>query len=571
MINCNNNSDDNKIAIFFGAGQLGEIAIGFAKTTNYKVDCFIDNDPGKWGTDFHGIQVLPPDYLDELVQNNVEIIITVGTVEISDIISQLSKKGFSLGKNIFTLWEKFTVGTIPKLIKPGYMDLDAGYTLLKPVTDCYLITDGQKKHIYRAVSIEKAELMRDVHERISMTKELNEKIVMTRIAADGILSDISPLVFEHELIMPISYAFEWPPAMLKDYVLYMLDLIISLHNAGLAINDLASWNATYCKGRFQYIDYSSFAIKTMSVYDIELFLEFYIYPLVLVSKHIERGIKFFRPDNLASFNDLSGYLDDNERKECLEMRQNCLDMASHGRIKECCILMKNYIDSISMQITSLTYFPNYQVKYYEKLRNEFEWSTKQKNVLKLVRMANPRTLLDLAGNMGWYSVVVSNDLDYAITVDIDFGISNITYKLLKKYKINNVLPACFNLVAPSPAFQRNNPISTNSIQPTIKSAMERFNCDIVLALAIEHHLIMSQGLTFEELAEHMATFTKRHLIMEFIEPNDEFIIRFKEKTPQLTTWYTKARFEKAFGKFFRTIEILEADVPTRVLYLFDKK
>lgn len=559
--------------VFWGAGEVGRLAIGYAIIRNMEVDCFIDANSSKWGSQYMGLKVYSPDHLSEL-GGDVEVIITVGSKLQGNVISRLAGLGYIYGKNVFTYQEKFLGGGVPAFSEPGFVDLDDGFSLVKPVTDSFLIIDKSENALFRAIKGEKLEHLKTVYERVNASKRLLECVVPTSIVKHEYLNTISPLVFRHEYIAPLSYAWEWPPAMFRDYVLFMIEFISELDRAGLGLGDPNGSNAIFHGGRFLYLDYSGIHWETTDLQIMRLFIELHVNVLVLMVKNRGKGDLFLRNRSLGmKYEDFSGYLSAAERNEYRSVFGECLDLVEKKHIVDACMLLKQYVVKFSGGMVNVSDWTGYQDEMYQSINEPARWTNKQQTVISLINQASPRTLLDLAGNVGWYCVAKAKDLDYAIVADADVGIMDKAYEIIKQLGVTNVLPVRLNIIAPTPAFYRgHHVICTDAIRPHIKGATERFRCDIVLALAVVHHLALSQGLSFEEIIGQLSLFTNRHLIIEFIDRNDRYVKQYLNLNEEFqTAWYTRERFEAALRKSFNLLVAPPTNEQSRVIYLCEKR
>jgi hypothetical protein len=110
------------------------------------------------------------------------------------------------------------------------------------------------------------------------------------------------------------------------------------------------------------------------------------------------------------------------------------------------------------------------------------------------------------------------------------------------------------------------------VEPCFKRATDRFKCDVVLALAVEHHLALSQGLSFQEIIEQLALYSNKYLIIEFVDRNDAGVtVYLKQYATIRTAWYTKERFEATLAQTFNIVATAPSDVVTRTIYLCEKK
>jgi len=111
---------------------------------------------------------------------------------------------------------------------------------------------------------------------------------------------------------------------------------------------------------------------------------------------------------------------------------------------------------------------------------------------------------------------------------------------------------------------------TNSIYFAEKNEVIKStgNFDLVLALAITHHLALSQHWTFDGISKKMAELSDKHLIIEFM-PNGvgKYQMSFKE----LPSWYSELNFVSALSKNFKHVrKICELENGNRILFLASK-
>ena len=94
--------------------------------------------------------------------------------------------------------------------------------------------------------------------------------------------------------------------------------------------------------------------------------------------------------------------------------------------------------------------------------------------------------------------------------------------------------------------------------------------DAVLALALIHHLAISNNLPLERIAENFAG-CGQWLIIEFVPKSDSQVKRLLQNREDIFDKYSREGFESAFTKFFvikKHSVLMESD---RVLYLMKKK
>lgn len=101
------------------------------------------------------------------------------------------------------------------------------------------------------------------------------------------------------------------------------------------------------------------------------------------------------------------------------------------------------------------------------------------------------------------------------------------------------------------------------------SLEERGPAGTVMALALIHHLAISNNLPLERIARFFSRITK-YLIIEFVPKNDSQVIRLLRSREDIFNNYTREYFEKSFNAFFKIKNSVSVINSERTLYLMEK-
>jgi hypothetical protein len=99
------------------------------------------------------------------------------------------------------------------------------------------------------------------------------------------------------------------------------------------------------------------------------------------------------------------------------------------------------------------------------------------------------------------------------------------------------------------------------------SAMQRFGCEMVFALALIHHLVFKQHFNFKQIVDTLCSFSTKWLLVEFIPPEDQFV---RNWSPEEFPWYSLDNFIDEIKTQFHTVRILPSFPKPRVLLLCEK-
>lgn len=128
-------------------------------------------------------------------------------------------------------------------------------------------------------------------------------------------------------------------------------------------------------------------------------------------------------------------------------------------------------------------------------------------------------------------------------------------------KEKNILPLLIDLTNPSSGIGWGN---TERM-----SIFDRGPCDTVLALALIHHLAISNNIPFIEIAGCFAQICNM-LIIEFVAKDDSQVEKMLSSRKDIFTRYTKECFEADFGTYFTIVDSVEIIDSKRIIYLMQR-
>lgn len=101
-----------------------------------------------------------------------------------------------------------------------------------------------------------------------------------------------------------------------------------------------------------------------------------------------------------------------------------------------------------------------------------------------------------------------------------------------------------------------------------KSLAERGPADLLMALALVHHLRISGGIPFIRIAEYFSRIC-HHLIVEFIPSNDKKIIQMNPGNRINSDTYNEDAFKKEFSNYFTIKQRNQITDSGRILFLME--
>lgn len=153
----------------------------------------------------------------------------------------------------------------------------------------------------------------------------------------------------------------------------------------------------------------------------------------------------------------------------------------------------------------------------------------------------PRLVYDLGGNTGVYSRLATARGAYTVSMDADPLCVHAAYAAGHRARDTRLLPLVMNLANPSPSL---------GFASTERDALHRRPvADVVMALALLHHLRISANAPFVRIAEYLARLG-RTLIIEWVPRDDPKVEELLRVRPDTFPDYSEAGFLAAFGQYF---------------------
>ena len=171
---------------------------------------------------------------------------------------------------------------------------------------------------------------------------------------------------------------------------------------------------------------------------------------------------------------------------------------------------------------------------------------------------SPKTVCDLGANTGVFSRIASDKGIQTISFDIDPACVEINYLTAIEKEETNILPLFLDLTNPSPGVGWEN--------KERMSFLERGRADAVLALALIHHLAISNNLPLDRIARFLGKICSS-LIIEFIPKSDPRVKKLLATRKDIFSNYTQEAFEGEFSKLFVIQTSAKIRDSERTLYL----
>ena len=188
---------------------------------------------------------------------------------------------------------------------------------------------------------------------------------------------------------------------------------------------------------------------------------------------------------------------------------------------------------------------------------------KKQLVTQILGQINPRPSMvwDLGANSGEFSRLASEMGIQTISFDVDPACVEKNYLECRNRGGRHLLPLLLDLTNPSSGLGWEN--------GERRSLLERGPADTVLALALIHHLVISNNLPLSKIAAFFGRIC-HSLVIEFVPKTDSQAARLLATREDIFQKYDQMNFEQEFGQLFKVK--FSANIPgtQRTIYWMEK-
>jgi SAM-dependent methyltransferase len=413
---------------------------------------------------------------------------------------------------------------------------------------------------------------------------------LTELQARGdlVAHDVAPLeaaadpsivhsVIRPEPIPTISYPYEWSFGMLRDAALLTLGAQAMAAERGFTLRDATAYNVQFLRGRPILIDTLSFERAEPGAPWIAYrqFCEQFLAPLALMAQRDVRLGLMLREHIDGIPLDLAARLLPGRTRWNLGLGAHIHAHARAqrryaGGAEEAALESKKatispmrqqaLLDSLRRTIQNLDWTPE-GTEWADYAENtsygEEGTAAKDELVRRFLADAGGGRVWDLGANTGRYSrIAAAMGLD-VVAWDIDPAAVERNYRQVRRDSEERILPLVLDLANPSPGL--------GWADEERRSVADRANADVVLALALVHHLAIGRNVPLERISALLAKLA-RHLVVEFVPKDDPMVRTLLATREDVFPDYTFDGFRTAFGRAWRIVDEAAVTGTPRMLF-----
>ena len=408
---------------------------------------------------------------------------------------------------------------------------------------------------------------------------VDSKLLIPHTEADMISPNKEKLykIIKPEPIPFISYPYEWCFSQLKNAAITTLEIQKIAIDYNMTLKDASSYNIQFRQGKPILIDTLSFEKyqegQTWKPY--KQFCQHFLAPLALMSQKDIRLNQLFRIYIDGIPLDLADKLLPSKKLYMFSLLSHIhLHAKSQKHYENKDIKIKTrkmprnsfvgIIESLHSGIKKLKWTPEkteWGDYYNDTNYSQGSFEEKIQTVSKFLDKTKAKLVWDLGANTGIFSRIASKKDIETISFDIDPVAVEKNYLTCIQEADTKLLPLLLDLTNPSSS------MGWNSVERN--SFVERGPADVVIALALIHHLTISNNIPLFNLAEFFHGICN-YLIIEFIPKTDSQVKRLLLTREDIFVDYNQQNFENEFKKFFSVYESKKLNNSERILYLFKK-
>lgn len=450
-----------------------------------------------------------------------------------------------------------------------------------PAGSVYL--SGDK--ILRGIRAEYRDAYLDILNQPKVKAMLGEKIVDTSVEETNL--DGYALTLEHRRIAPPSYCYEWPLPMLQDAALLTLDICLELNDSGTVLKDATPYNILFDGPRPLLVDFTSIMPQEKDLLWVayDQFCRLFLFPLLIsemVSGRASRALLLdsgngIGPEEITNY--LPGFAWTRHGwlinrlylpKMTVDMLRKSGQDKNIDKYRQNVVLTpaarKSFFEALKKDVQSIQVSTgkSHWSQYYEDINTFFEpakFQAKQRVISELLERCKPETVVDIGCNQGGYAIQAANAGAKVVAFDTDEDSVAMLYRLAKMKNIN-ILPLVGNVLYPAPQ------AGWRGIE--FPSAPVRFRSQMALALALTHHLAITQIQTWDRIVKTLADYTDKWLITEFVPLSDPRSQELLVTNQRDLSWYSLESFVDALKAEFSLVETYPSHPDGRTLCFCQK-
>lgn len=435
--------------------------------------------------------------------------------------------------------------------------------------------------IYRGISENSIDICKSLLSEPFFIELMQEGLIPKTSITNEIEIPEYPLILEHEKLLN-TLQYEWTFSMFQNAALTVLKIQEICLKYGYSLKDAHSMNILFRGNQAVYVDIGSFEKQKteqsywsaynefLSCFYIPLSLwaqgEFYISRKILESnlyfmRTIPRqdilnsnviGLTGLRPFYFAfsirgkliseknvfshKLNSLSRLVN----KIASKIIRKPANILTYTAVYKDITRIKEDIQKMSFPEAN-TLWKNYHIKFYDNDRKILPSSDRFDKIINIIKELDAKdsinSVLDLAGNSGLLSFLIQERTNIPNIILSDYDEA----ALEQAYIIQSERKTSVDIV-----------LLNFMLAPNNEDSAKRLKSDVVLALAITHHLLLTSKFLISPIFERIKLYSKKYVLIEFM-PMGLWSDEHESTEYEVPEWYNFEWFRNEFESHFDLI------------------
>ncbi len=392
--------------------------------------------------------------------------------------------------------------------------------------------------------------------------------------------DLAVAVLRPRRIPVVSYPYEWCFGQLKDAALVTLRIQEHAMAHGMSLKDASAFNVQFLGSQPLFIDTLSFEVDNGGAWPAySQFCRHFLAPLLLMRHLWPNAASLLRvtldgvPLEVASralprstylkFGCLV-HIHLHARSQQKHVRAAFAGKApSPGKVAESrawnpkpplVASLRAMVEALKPENSPTTWGNYYQETQHYSSEAE---AAKRHAVAAAIDRIQPDLVYDLGGNTGAYARLATERGSYCVCFDLDPACVQQNYQHARRDGDPRMLPLVMDLSNPSPGLGF---ASEERMALTARPV-----ADLLLALALIHHLRISANVPLRRIAEYLSRLG-RALAIEWVPKQDPKVVVLLQSRPDTFHDYDERNFALALDEYFEIESVTRLADSQRAIY-----
>lgn len=371
----------------------------------------------------------------------------------------------------------------------------------------------------------------------------------------------------------VSYPYEWCDAQLYDAAELTLSISEKILSDGWELKDASAWNVIFENGNPRFCDHLSFQkIERPQWWAFAQFVRHFVLPLVISKYRSIISADTFKVsrDGLtpAVAKEILGFrrwltrywflmLNPKDNQTAAEAFKNGAGRSLHAQIFK---LTRWLVVGVKQESACKSIWSAYTDTrdHYSSNASAFKYETLE----AWLDECSPNWVVDLGCNTGEYSKLAVSQGARVVSIDLDHESIQALYLSSRGLDIFPVL-ANLDDLAGGRGWEG---LEFSSLIKRLEG-----RADVLLMLALVHHLAISSSIPLSEVAKLAARVSSNYLIVELLSEHDALLMKLASQRARSVEDFTLQKQERAFDLYFEKVKQTKIPNTARTLVLYRRK